>query len=87
MAEKTTASVQAENGGSLNLKIVKFSDIDDADTWVSGMTGINAVWCNPTDDPTSASTVAVACSFSGGTVTFNSAEESRAVTLFVLATD
>ncbi len=31
MAEKTAASVQTENAGSLNLKIVKFTDIDDAE--------------------------------------------------------
>ena len=87
MAEKTAASVQGENAGSLNLKIVKFTDIDDADTYVSGLTGINAVWCNATDNPTNTSTAAIGCSFSGGTVTFNCAEDNRAVTLFVLATD
>lgn len=82
-AAKTPSTVTAYSMGSLTLKRAVFSDIDDGDTWASGMDGVVDMWFNRTDDPTQTKE-ALGVSVSSGTFTFNAPEANCTGTLFVL---
>ena len=83
MAAKTPSSVIVDNLGSLNLIRAVFADIDNDDTWVSGIENIVDHWFNRTDDPT-AGTEGVGLSNASGTVTFYTGEDNVTGTCFVL---
>lgn len=90
MAVKTPDSIRRESLGSVILLIATFNsnDIDDTDTWASGLGG-NVVghWFQATDAPsTTTNAYSVAVSESAGTFTFNTEEDNRQGLLYVLAT-
>jgi len=82
----TAASVIRESIGSLNLHTVTLTDgeVDDGETYVSGLSGIVGYWFNATDDPTTQTSGGVDVSESSGTFTFNCGEDDRNGTLYVL---
>ena len=86
MAAKTPDSIQQESLGSLKLIIATFStnDIDDGDTWASGISGIVGYWGNLTDDGTQAKE-GIDISLSTSTFTFNVGEDNRTGLIYVLA--
>ena len=78
--KRTQASI-----GNNTLYIFEFPDIDDNDTFASGLRGIIGTWANGTDDPTQGKEGVIAVSnASGGTVTFRTGEANRIVQLFAL---
>ena len=85
MAEKTPDSVTNESMGSMRLVLATFStnDVDDGDTWVSGIPNAQAYWFNRTDDPTQEAEI-VDVAFSAGTFTFNAPEDNCEGILYVL---
>lgn len=90
MAALTADSVIRESMGSLTLHIATFitNDIDDADTWASGIPGIVAVWSNTIDNPTSTTDTALNVSISNlatGQVTFFAGEVTRAAYVYVVS--
>ncbi len=87
MAKKTPSSVTRFNWGSVNAFKVVFSDIDNSDTYVSGLTGVLGQWANKTDEPGSQGNEGIAVSHSSGTFTFYAGETNNAVELYVLAND
>jgi len=86
MAAKTPDSIYRESAGSLTMHIAKFStnDMDDGDTWASGIAEIVGYWANGTDDPTQGKE-GIDVSLSGTTFTFNTAEADRTGILYVLS--
>jgi hypothetical protein len=86
MAAKTPDSIQQESLGSLKLIIATFTtnDIDDGDTWASGIQGIVGYWGNLTDDGTQAKE-GIDISLSTSTFTFNVGEDNRTGLIYVLA--
>lgn len=90
MAAKTPTTIKRENLGSLNLVIAHFdgtvasNDLDDGDTWASGLTGIVAFWTGHQDNPTTQASVGIAVTESSGTFTFYPAEDDALGKLFVL---
>ena len=86
MAAKTPDSIQQESLGSLKLIIATFStnDIDDTDTWASGIQGIVGYWANATDDPTQAKE-GIDVALSTSTFTFSTGEDNRTGMVYVLA--
>ena len=91
MAAKTPTTIRQENLGSLNLIMADFdgtvssNDVDDGDTWASGMKGIVAWWFAREDDPTTQASAGVAVAESSGTFTFHPAEDGALGKLMVLA--
>lgn len=86
MAAKTPSTIKKYNLGNVTLIRAVFTDMDDADTWASGMSGVIDQWFNRTDDPTQG-TEGVGVSESSGTFTFNCGEDDNTGTLFVLKAD
>lgn len=89
MAAKTPDSILIENWGSLFLRIATFStsDIDDGDTWASGIPYPMGYWGNLTDDGTQEKEkidVTLTTSASG-TFTFNVGEDNRTGMIYVLS--
>ena len=87
MAAKTPDSVERISMGSATLLVATFStnDIDDADTWNTGLgTSAKYVWANGTDDPTQTKE-GIDCALSSGTVTFSTGEDNRTGCVFVIA--
>jgi len=84
MAAKTPDSVRVENIGSLRLIIAKFvtNDIDDNDTWASGVDEIVGwpIVQSILDGPQDCTVDAI----SGGTLTFGSAANQQAY-VYILA--
>lgn len=85
MAAKTPDSVKSDSFGSMRLVTATFAtnDIDDGDTWVSGLPNAMAFWANGTDDPTQEKE-GIDVSFSAGTFTFSAGEANRQGILYVL---
>ena len=85
MAAKTPTVTRA-SAGSLTLLKCAFTDIDDGDTYASGLGGnVWGHWFNATDD-FGASSDSLSISESSGTFTFNAGQSNRVVDLFILAT-
>lgn len=87
MAAKTPTTITKENLGSLNLIIASFdgtvdsNDIDDNDTWASGISGIiGCLWMGSSDNGYDVSITSVTA---GGTILFDSAGTTTG-TLYVL---
>jgi len=85
MAVKTPDPIVTENTGSSTLHIATFSDIDDGDTWASGIQNIIGYWAVATDAPTSGPLGGIDVSLSSTTFTFNTGEDSRTGLVFVLS--
>jgi len=85
MAVRTPDPLRVENTGSSTLHIATFADIDDGDTWASGIQGVIGYFANATDDVTSGQLSGIDVSLSGTTFTFNTGEDNRAGLLFVLS--
>ena len=90
MAAITPDTILRENMGSLTLHIATFitNDIDDADTWASGIPGIVSVWNNTIDNPTSTTDTALNVSISNlatGQLTFFAGEVTRAAYVYVVS--
>lgn len=80
----TIASTIRESLGSMTLHIVSFSDLDDTDTYVSGLQGIVSWWGVQTDNPGTQTNNAMDISESSGTFTFNLPEDDRVAKLYIL---
>ena len=85
MAARTpTGTVIRETFGSLYLHIATFADIDDGDTYASGIKRVVGYWANGTDDPTQ-ELGKIDIAESSGTFTFNTGEDDRTGMLYVLS--
>ena len=86
MAAKTPSSVKIASMGNLRLLVATFADLDDGDTWASGLTNqpVWNYWAHDTDNPTTQASVGIACSYSAGTFTLYPAEDNKTGKLFVL---
>jgi hypothetical protein len=86
MAVKTPDSIIRESFGSLTAHIAVFStnDIDDGDTWATGISNIVFAIANGTDDPTQEKE-GIECSRSSSTITFNCGESNRTAEVLVLS--
>ena len=83
-------SVIIENFGDTTLHIATFTggsvnNESAADTWASGIQGVQGFWFQGTDDTTTATMNAVDISESSGTFTFLSEEKDREGRLFVMS--
>ena len=83
MAAKTVASVRRYSMGDKTLLAARFSDIDNDDTYVSGLDSIQEYWAVRTDDPT-AGTEGIGLSESSGTITFYTGEDNCTATLYMM---
>ena len=92
MASRAHSSVSTQSMGNLRLSIITFTDIDNADTYDSGIPSAVSYWANGTDTPT-ANRETVAASYAmdvvgspnAGRFTFSTSEDNRAVKLYVLS--
>jgi len=84
MAVKTPDPILRENTGSSTLHIATFSDIDDTDTWASGLTNIIGYWAVASDEATSGQLAGIDVAESSGTFTFSVGEANRTALLYVL---
>jgi hypothetical protein len=87
MAAKLPDSVVTENFGSKTLYICTFStnDIDDADTYASGIIDAVAYWCNGTDTPTQGTEgIDVGYTATTGSFVFYTGEANRTGILYIL---
>jgi hypothetical protein len=88
MAAKTPSTIIRGNAGSKTLLVASFTDIDDADTWASGLgSKVWRWWFQRTDDPTTQAAAGVAVANSSGTFSFYPAEDNAAGDLFILIDD
>jgi hypothetical protein len=83
MAAKTPSTIKRESNGSNNLLICTFTDIDDTDTWTSGMNSVIGAWVNATDGVTGGIDVAE----SAGVFTFSTASANRTAQVYVIVKD
>ena len=85
MAEKTPDSIIRESLGSLTLLIGKYSstNVDDGDTYPSGLSNVVDQWFNATKDVTQGGE-GMNVSESSGTFTFIAPEDDVTGTLFIL---
>ena len=84
-AAKTPDSIQRESVGSLTLLICPFStaNIDDGDTYATGLDNIVGKWFNASKDPTQGGE-GMNISEDSGTLTFHAPEDDVTGTLFIL---
>lgn len=82
---KTPDSIYQESMGSCKLIIAKFetNDIDDGDTWASGIPGIVAYWFREID-AANGTKFGIAADESAGTFTFQTDEDNRQAVIHVL---
>lgn len=85
MAAKTPDSIIRENVGSLNLLICDFSttNIDNEDTYATGLPNIVGCWFNASLDPTQGGE-GMNIAESSGTLTFHAPENNVTGKLFIL---
>ena len=84
MAVRTPDPIIIENTGSSTLHIATFSDIDDGDTWASGLENIIGYWGVASDTPTSGQLAGVDVAESSGTFTLQAGEDNRTMLVYVL---
>lgn len=84
MAAKTPSTVIRMNFGDVNVVKASFTDLDDGDTWTSGITGYIGHFVQDTDNPTTQASVGVAAAHSSGVFTFYPAEDDKTADLYVL---
>jgi len=80
----TVTSTWIESFGSLTLNIVKFSDLDDDDTYDTGIPSIVGYWFQQTDNATDAQ-FGIAASESKGVITVYTDEDDRTAILYILS--
>jgi len=87
MAEKTPDSRRTSNLGSVTLLELTYSatNLDDADTYTSGIEGIVNHWFSPTNNPGTQASAGIHVARSGKVFTFYPGEDNATGTLFVLA--
>jgi len=85
MASATqSGTITRETFGSLQIHIIPFSNIDNTNTYASGIKRVVGYWANGTDDPTQgAEKIDVANS--SGTLTFATGEDARTGILYVVS--
>ena len=81
----TSVDILRTSFGSLQIHIITFSNIDDTDTYVSGVSRIVGYWANGTNDPSTATNTSIDVAESSGTFTFSCGEDTRAGMLYVLS--
>ena len=88
MGVARTPTLIEESVGSMKLYWTDvMTDVDDADTFASGLTNrIVAAWFNPTDNPTTqtSNSVDVNYVYSTGAITFQTGETNRTGKLYIL---
>lgn len=86
MAAKTPDSIVRHNVGELNLIRAVFSstNLDDTDTWTSGITGIVDHWFAPKNNPTTQASAGIHVAQASGVFTFYPGEDNCEGTLYVL---
>jgi hypothetical protein len=86
MAAKTPDAIYQDNLGSVNLIRATFgsTNIDDADTWTSGITGIVDYWFQPKNDPATQTHAGINIALSSGVFTFYPGADNCEGTLFIL---
>lgn len=89
MAAKTPDSIKKESLGSVTLIRAIFSstNLDDADTWASGMTNIIDQWANGTNNPSTQASTGIHVAESSGTFTFYPGEDNWTGTIFIIKKD
>ena len=84
MAAKTPSTVNRYSLGDKTLIEATFADIDDLDTYASGLgTAVIGYWINGTDAPTTTANAVLSVSNSSGTFTFHSGEANRTGILYI----
>lgn len=83
MAAKTPSSVKRYNSGDQAKLVATFTDVDDGDTWASGLDGVQDWVFQRTDDPTTQASAGVSVAESSGTFTFYPAEDNTAGKLII----
>lgn len=84
----TLSSTWRESVGDLTLTIATFSDLDDGDTWASGIQSVVAFWGNCTDAAGTQGNEGVDMNLttaSTGTFTFYLGEDNRTAMIYVLS--
>ena len=84
-AATQSGTIVRETFGSLYLHIIPFTDIDDTNTYASGISKIVGYWANATDDPGTQTYGGIDVRVSTSTFTFSTGEASRVGTLYVLS--
>ena len=88
MAAKTPDRVDRTNLGACTLLIATFetNDIDDADTWASGLSSepVLGWWIQRLEDAGTQGKEGTAVAYSAGTFTFYAAEDNGQYKLYVL---
>ena len=89
MGAKTADTIQKHNFGSMTLYVATFStnDIDDGDTWASGIPYPIAYWGNLTDAASAQTNNQVNVTLStasSGAFTFQTGESNRTGVIYVL---
>jgi hypothetical protein len=74
-----------ESWGSLLLHIITFSNIDDENTYASGIKRVVGYWANGTDAATDHHNAGIGVVESSGTFTFEVGEAARTGMLYVLS--
>lgn len=87
MGALTPTSVVLESAGSTKLWVATFSNIDNDDTWASGIVNMVDVWCNASDNPTTQASNGIDVSYTSatGAVTFRSGEAGRVGKVYALS--
>jgi hypothetical protein len=87
MAAVTPSTLTRHSMGDLTFFIAVFANTtDDGDTYASGLgSNVLGFWANGTDDPTQGKE-GIDVSESSGTFTFNTGEDDRGITLYIVAT-
>ena len=92
MADRTHTTASGHSVGDLTLSVITFADIDNGDTYDSGIPSAIQYWANGTDNPTrNLEYVSVKYeqdipgTLNAGRFTFATEEANRAVHLYVLS--
>jgi hypothetical protein len=83
-AATQSGTIMRESFGSLQLHIIPFTNIDDTNTYASGISRIVGYWANASNDPTQEKEK-IDVALSGSTFKFSAGEDTRAGTLYVLS--
>lgn len=84
MAAVTPATVTILGNSTAGLQVkCSFTDVDDGDTWTSGISGIVAYHFTRTDNPTTQASNGADVELSSGVFTFRPGEDNAAGDLYV----
>lgn len=86
MASKTPDSIYRHNVGELTLirAVYSSTNVDDADTWDSGIDGIVDHWFSAQSNPTTQGSAGINVARSGQDFTFYPGEDNTTGTLYIL---